>query len=1377
MKKFYLIICLITTSFMCFAQGEASDFTGKASDRPRDPGTDQMNFVPNEVLVKFKDDVIVSSGTTLKSAGISSVDQLLRANGVVSLEKLFPTETKLKSARVVKDPTGRDMKIPSLHNIYRITIPQLKSTGSGPADIFKFMEEMKALPEVEYAEPNYIFTIGDFTPAGREMTMLEAMEQTANSELSTTASGIIPNDPLYNSQWGIPATNIDDVWNTTTGDSTAIIAILDTGVDWKHPDLAANIWKNKQEIPDNGRDDDGNGLIDDIRGWDYINNDNNPMDDNSHGTHVAGIAAAVGNNGIGIAGVNWNAKIMPIKVFQSSGKGDAATIAKGITYAASKGATVINMSFGSYTESLTMKDALASAYATAVLVAAAGNDAVPIGPCMGCAPMYPGAFSFVLGVEANTSEGRAGFSNSDQDGPVFSQYTDLLNYELKAPGAGILSCVPGGNYREYNGTSMAAPLVAGAISLYLKSKPLDDQEIMWGNFINTLGLNVNLEAAININPKPVLSIVKYQLADTLTADDWDWKADAGETILLDVTIRNSWGLADSVFVGVKFQEFEDLTTATIENGTALIGAIGPYASLSNSKNQLKIKIQSNVAHGSDIQFILQTWKGSKKEYLVEQKITIQVEHGTELKGVLEGTLRLTPDKFWLVNNSFKIGPTGTLIIKPGTHLKIEKNVSNYGNIISIGKKDSIITIEGPYTITGSSGNGTFKYVNFINLNIPYSHYNDCFLNGIFNFENCKFSDFHYHQTAIFVTGGFKNCEFSNFVGFNDYGISCGEISNCNFINMNPGFNGYVYNFLWTSQNILYNNFASCKKVMSFIYGKSDNSVRYNNVLGNFNFYSSSNGISSMLPDNYWGTNDSLKIQEKIHDFWDDAALSLIKYQPKLTKPESKAHACVWKVVVNGKDAQDEFNILDPLGVASHKFEVYFNRPMDIKYAPSISMGVRYPYNQVNINENGIWSNDSLIYTVYKSVGLTANNGLNRIKVINGKDTEDFDLVPEEERFNVNIQTTASASLDFMATPSLGKVKLEWNNNDLTDGLGFNMYRMEHINDSVLTKPVLINQSLITDTLYSDFAVIPNKKYYYYYKILRTNLSETDSSKVVSAIPFTASKGDANGDLAVNVLDITTIVAYLLNNNPQPFITEAADLNSDGNINVLDIVGVVNLVLGNKSAVIATSEQVKLYMQNDTLFADAPVAVGGIQFDIIGVTSVDEIQKLKALEGFESGYSASEKGVRLLYYSLSGKNIPAGTRIPLLRLKKGSGVSDAIFADKIGTAIPVNYDVTGVWNFSDKLNGTVAELGQNFPNPLNLQTTIPIRIYEPVDEAVIRIVNMYGQTVDAIHVNHPIVGEHLVQWNSGANKGFFAYLLEIRRGTQQFICPVRKMIVQ
>ena len=131
-------------------------------------------------------------------------------------------------------------------------------------------------------------------------------------------------DPLYPSQTNITTTNIDDVWDQyTTGDGSQVIAILDTGVDYNHPDLEANTWINEAELNGvAGFDDDENGYIDDIRGWDFINIDNAPLDDNMHGTHVAGIAGAVGNNGIGIAGAAWNVKLMPIKVFQSTGQGN-----------------------------------------------------------------------------------------------------------------------------------------------------------------------------------------------------------------------------------------------------------------------------------------------------------------------------------------------------------------------------------------------------------------------------------------------------------------------------------------------------------------------------------------------------------------------------------------------------------------------------------------------------------------------------------------------------------------------------------------------------------------------------------------------------------------------------------------------------------------------------------------------------------------------------------------------------------------------------------------------------------------------------------------------------------------------------------------------
>jgi subtilisin family serine protease len=1357
--KSLLTSILICLAFLTYAQ-EADRFIESNNEQPSDPRMDQMSFVPNEVLVKFKDEITINSGTELKSAGVTSIDKLLRANGVSSMEKLFTQETRLKAARIIKDPQGRDMKIPSLHNIYKITIPQLKSTGGNPTDIFKFIEEMKALPEVEYVEPNYIYSIGDFTPAGPEMSMLEAMAKPENDELSQSATGLVPNDPLYNQQWGIPACNIDDVWNQTTGDSTSIIAILDTGVDWLHPDLSANIWKNKDEIAGNGMDDDGNGLVDDIRGWDYINNDNDPKDDNSHGTHVAGIAAAVGNNGKGIAGVNWRAKIMPIKVFQSSGRGDAATIAKGITYAAQKGAMVINMSFGSYAESLTMKNALASAYATSVLVAAAGNDGLCIGPGL-CPdrrigiPMYPGGYSFVLGVEANTTGSRAGFSNFDQDGPVFSGYTDLLNYELKAPGTGILSAVPGGNYREYNGTSMAAPLVAGAVSLYRKQKPGESQELLFGNFINSISQHIDLEGALNIIPEPRLDIVSYEIADTIDGDR-DGRPDAGETIELKVKVRNTWGQANDVKVGIEFGEFEDQASATILTNEATVGSVSTYATKENIL-PLKIKISYSNANNRDISFVLKTWSENKttKKSL---PVVLAIQNGVNLQGMIYGKTHLSINKTYTVTDNAVFD---TLIIDPGVILKFnsEKSITIMKFLQAVGKPDSLIFFsnnESNYwgKIQYLGANSTkFKYCVFESGGPGYP-------NNIINIpaENCIFRNnrtplFFNGQPPIIKSSFESNTKLNNSLIFRCLGS---PLINNNFLNNNRidlSAAGYS-----TFDQILNNAFI--------------------NAGINFGFELSTGNVfkTYILPTNYWGTIDKTKIEKSLLDYFEDPNLPILSgFLNKLSKPSKLNHGLVWKVLVNGKDAQDEFDQLEPLGVAKQKFEVYFNRAMDIKYPPTVSMGVRYPFTQTAISEQGTWSADSTIYTVYGNVGLNTGDGINTIRVTGAKDMDHFEIPIEDRRFKVIVNAAGSASSEFQATAGLGKVNLEWNNNDLADGLGYNMYRMEQISPTELSKPKLINSMLIADTLYTDYDVTPNKKYYYYYKILRTNLSETDSSKIVATTPLTASKGDANGDLTVNILDVTTIVASLMNQNPQPFIAEAADVNGDGNINVLDVVGVVNVVLGYKSAVIASTEKINLYMQNDTLFADIPVSIGGIQMDITGTTKMDEITILNVLKGFESAYSVKDNSLRLLFYSLSGKTIETGKRVPLLKLQKRTGITNIVFGDKSGSAIEVEMLSTGVWNLSDNLK-SVAELGQNYPNPLVDQTTIPVHIYEPVDEVIIRIVDIFGQTIETIRLTYPQTGEHLIQFKTVTRKGLMAYSLEIRRGLKSHMGEVKKMIV-
>jgi subtilisin family serine protease len=154
-----------------------------------------------------------------------------------------------------------------------------------------------------------------------------------------------------------------------------VIAVLDSGVDYNHPDLFDNMWTNSGEIAGNGLDDDGNGKIDDVRGWDFVDNDNDPMDSDDHGTHVAGTAAAVGNNNIGIAGVSWTAKIMPLRFLDAFGSGSVADGIDAIDYAIDKGADIINASYGSYTFSAAERDAISRARTAGILfVAAAGND-------------------------------------------------------------------------------------------------------------------------------------------------------------------------------------------------------------------------------------------------------------------------------------------------------------------------------------------------------------------------------------------------------------------------------------------------------------------------------------------------------------------------------------------------------------------------------------------------------------------------------------------------------------------------------------------------------------------------------------------------------------------------------------------------------------------------------------------------------------------------------------------------------------------------------------------------------------------------------------------------------------------------------------------
>jgi len=283
-------------------------------------------------------------------------------------------------------------------------------------------------------------------------------------------ANILPNDPSFSNQWGLHNTgqtggsedaDIDapEAWDLSTGDASTVIALIDTGADISHSDLADNIWTNPGEVPNDGIDNDGNGYIDDITGWDFFHNDNtlfDPSDGDDHGTHVAGIMAAKGHNATGVAGLNWSGKIMVIKFLGPKG-GFTSDAIKAIEYASEKGAKIINASWGGGGFSQSLKDAIA--LYNNLFVAAAGNNAINTDS----SPHYPSNYTLanIISVAAsNDQDNLASFSN-----------WGATSVDLAAPGQTILSTTPGNSYSYFSGTSMAAPFVSGVCGLLYSLYP------------------------------------------------------------------------------------------------------------------------------------------------------------------------------------------------------------------------------------------------------------------------------------------------------------------------------------------------------------------------------------------------------------------------------------------------------------------------------------------------------------------------------------------------------------------------------------------------------------------------------------------------------------------------------------------------------------------------------------------------------------------------------------------------------------------------------------------------------------------------------------------------------------------------------------------
>lgn len=494
------------------------------------------------------------------------------------------------------------------------------------------------------------------------------------------------------------------------GSSSVVVAVIDTGVDYTHPDLKANMWVNKGEIPGNGIDDDGNGYVDDVYGVNTIadnggadGNEGDPMDDHGHGTHVAGIIGA-SNNKEGVVGVAYNAKIMAIKAGQASGAFNQSDIAEGILYAYSMGADVINMSFGGSACSIAVQDALATAYTTASLVAAAGNDGKPNELSLAALPCYPAALPYVIGVMSVDDNGvESVFTNYD-----VKAFTSI-EYEVYAPGEGIMSTLPNGRYGKLSGTSMAAPVVSGAAALlrsYFTDRDMYPSKFIMAQICATseeraiccglhahmteLPMILDIYKAFTNMPKPDVNLYDWYLFDTADiaeGNSGDGVVDAGETIEIGAVLRNRWGMSKNTVVTISDDSELGVDNPYVDiiTGSVNYEGVGTYS----TKDTLLR--EGSIITGTELPLVIKIADNCPNDYYIKLTVTITAENALDEEdktvysnvGVIDFYVRngvilpsqitedmtLTKDNYYIIPNSTYIAEGVTVTVEQGTQIQ------------------------------------------------------------------------------------------------------------------------------------------------------------------------------------------------------------------------------------------------------------------------------------------------------------------------------------------------------------------------------------------------------------------------------------------------------------------------------------------------------------------------------------------------------------------------------------------------------------------------------------------------------------------------------------------------------------------------------------
>jgi hypothetical protein len=1086
------------------------------------------DFLPGRLVVKLKPPGLVSSKMTSAVPDTAALQQKFAAYGVTEVSRIFPnSQPPVQSQAAVGQITTTPPQ-PDLTRWFRASCPT-------NLDVQQLVQQLAKDPDVDVAEPDYLRRPAGYIPHGEA-------------------------DPLFASQWHLAAAKVPEAWAyldsqelSPGGNHDIVVAVIDTGVDYSHPDLAANMWVNSREIPGNGVDDDGNGFVDDVHGCavvsDLRSHSGDPMDDHGHGTHVAGIIGAQAGNSNGVVGVAYNCQIMAIKAAQYSGVLSTSDIAEAINYAVEQGADIINMSFGGYAKSQVEEDSLAVAFGQCVLVAAAGNDNLGNERY----PMYPAAYNWVLGVMASQPGGTlALFSNYD----VTPHNTK--EYELMAPGVDVWSALPNSQYAAWDGTSMAAPIVSGMAVLArtkFSDRDLYSSRFIMGQIAGRKEPMQNLAdayVALTTSPRPELHYLQHWLFDTTNQaaiNDNDGIVDAGETVDLAIVIRNHWGKADDVEVKLEAWAegaFQPDPYVTFAISNVSYGAIGSFNWDDNGlvyTNQViigvshpfRFRVSPDCPNDHVIPFrVTMTCRNGlaasdPAQYTTTNRFTLLVQRGRELPPVISQDLVLDSSSLWIVPRPVLVTTGATMRVMPGTQIQFGTPQPDAAYSDSFRPQ---VVVDGHLEVEGSAtdpvelwplasllqvarrvalikrGDGLVS-VSYADVMDPYVYS----LNSKQNWDHVRLSQSVNSAPAVTMELGaelshsiFRKMQFAwGGDGSHEQLMSTGTnlFEECGVIGDRiRGLEASEYcAFLGNTHQ---GGWGLTRLTLMMMPG-----TRFHNnaILNRWVDPVPAHWLSlegwpgsfgeAFATSNYWSSASDHMIENAILDYEDDFERTQIIWKPTLSEPPINCYPFIVRVSL----ATESGTNISVVGAEPVTFTVTFNRDMSTNAQPQVSFGPDMPMTDYTVHAvNGGWQDPRTWVGRFNITPITGN-GYQLIRVAGAVAADDPWLVTGDDagRFRFEIITSGTESMNLQATGGEGKVDLSWMQSDFDLLAGYNLYRSTNPSNSFAR----LNSAIIPSQIktWSDKGITPGQRYYYKFTVVKSDMSESDFSNVAQGTPL------------------------------------------------------------------------------------------------------------------------------------------------------------------------------------------------------------------------------------------------------------------------------------